>query len=331
MNTNDYNGGYQQTPNYQNGAGYGQAPNYQNNMNYGQASGYPNNMGYAQSPGNMYPGNAPVGGNALKTSKAPNIFKQFAFSFVPPMYKELARAKVGVMILLVLIVIFTACAFQYASFLLSYAISGGVGGVMELFPDFTLENGEFSIAQEFYIEEDGTVMHMTDDVSEFYYDDVEYYIDYGFDQVMLVGRYNICMYTIDDGYQEMYFDEFGDFSLSKEGIVKWGGIMILGFMLVYYICAFFFKAIWYFLMASIYLLLGMLFALIFDKEISAGHIFKAAVFAKLPFFIIAALFKCVGLDFGILGIIRAILTLAFFGLCVWFLPQKRPQAQYNRY
>lgn len=93
MNTNDYNGGYQQTPNYQNGAGYGQAPNYQNNMNYGQASGYPNNMGYAQSPGNMYPGNAPVGGNALKTSKAPNILSSLHFHLCHLCTKSLQEPK----------------------------------------------------------------------------------------------------------------------------------------------------------------------------------------------------------------------------------------------
>ena len=331
MNTNEYNAGYGQAPDYPNNAGYGQAPSYQSNAAYGQMPNNQNNMNYGQNPGDVYPGNAPAGGNNQKPPKTPNIFKQFAFSFVPPMYKELAGAKVGIMILLVLIVIAMACVFQYGSFLLSYAISGGVSGIMELFPDFTLENGEFSIAQEFYIEEDDIVIYMTEDVYEFDYDDVEYYLDYGFEQVMLVGRYNICMYTIDDGYQELYFSELGDFSLSKDGIVKWGGITIVGFVLVYYIFAFFFKAIWYFLMASIYLLLGMLLAMIFSKEISAGHIFKAAVFAKLPFFMLAALFKCVGLNFGILGIIRAVLTLVFFGFCVWCLPEKRQRTQYNRY
>ncbi len=306
MDTNEFNGVNQQAPNYQNNVGYQQP---QNNMNYSNGQG----MGY-------------VANQAPK--KAPNIFKQFAFSFVPPQYRELARAKVGSMIFLIILLVFLLTGFSFLTLAAGYVLSGGVSEMLDLFPDFSVEYGEFSIDQDFYVEEENTVVYMTEDVRYFDYDDVMDYRDEGFDSIMLVGRENMCIYS-DREFQELYFYELGDISFDKETIENTFVPMIWLILLVWYAIWFVLRVLWYFLCATIYLLVGMLLALMFGKKISAGHIFKAAVFAKIPMFIIASLWNLLPIDLSFPGIIRVLATLVLFGFGVWFLPVK--EEQYRRY
>ena len=328
------NGGYQQTPNYQNSAGYQQAPNYQNNGGYQQAPNYQNNGGFQQAPNyqnyggyQQMPNYQNNMGNQ-QPAKAPNIFKQFAFSFVPPKYKDLARAKVGSMIWLIILLVFLLTGFSFLSMLAGYVLTGGVSEMLDLFPYFEVSDGEFSIDETFYVEEDDLVMYMTDDVDEFDYYDVQSLMDEGFTEIMLVGRYNICLYE-DYEYQEMYFDEFGNLSFSKDDIAKWTGPFIWVVMLIIYVIWFVLRVFWYFLCAGVYLLIGMLLALIYGKKIDAGHIFKAAVFAKIPMFVLVSLFNMLPLEVSFPGFLRVLATLILFGFGVWFLPQK--SQQYRQY
>ena len=157
MDNNEFNGGYQQTPNYQNSAGYQQAQSYQNNGGYQQAPNYQNNGGYQQAPNyqnyggyQQMPNYQNNMGNQ-QPAKAPNIFKQFAFSFVPPKYKDLARAKVGSMIWLIVLLVFLLTGFSFLSMLAGYVLTGGVSEMLDLFPYFELSDGEFSIDESFYV------------------------------------------------------------------------------------------------------------------------------------------------------------------------------------
>lgn len=270
-------------------------------------------------------------GYGQTTSSTPNIFKQFIYSFVPPKYNELAQAKVISMILLILIVIIMASVILYGKHILSYTINDGLSDIIDSAPDFQVSGGEFSIAEDVYIEDDDLVFYLTDEIDEFDYYDVEQYLDGGFNQIMLVSRYNLCIYTLDDGYQELALRDLGTVSFTKADIVKWGDIVIYGVLLIADAFSLVGNLLWYFPAAGIYLLVGMLLALIFGKKISAGHLFKAAVFAKLPFFIIATAFKFVGFDYGILGFLRIVLTLTFFGFCIWFLPEKKEKTLYQQY
>ena len=320
-------GGYQQTPNYQNNGGYQQAPNYQNYGGYQQTPNYQNYGGYQQMPNQQMPSYQNNIGNQHPT-KAPNIFKQFAFSFVPPKYKDLARAKVGSMIWLIVLLVFLLTGFSFLSLVAGYVLTGGVSEMLDLFPYFEISDGEFYIDETFYVEEDNLVMYMTDDIDEFDYYDVQSLMDEGFTEIMLVGRYNICLYE-DYEYQEMYFDEFGDLSFTKDDIAKWTGPFIWVIMLIIYVIWFVLRVFWYFLCAGIYLLIGMLLALIYGKKIDAGHIFKAAVFAKIPMFVLVSLFNMLPLEASFPGFLRVLATLILFGFGVWFLPQK--SQQYRQY
>ena len=272
------------------------------------------NTGYGQTP-----------------SSTPNIFKQFIYSFVPPKYNELAQAKVISMILLILIVIIMASVILYGKHILSYTINDGLSDIIDSAPDFQVSGGEFSIAEDVYVEDDGLVFYLTDEIDEFDYYDVEQYLDGGFDQIMLVSRYNLCIYRLEDGYQELALRDLGTVSFTKADLVKWGDIVIYGLLLIADAFSLVGNLLWYFPAAGIYLLVGMLLALIFRKKISAGHLFKAAVFAKLPFFIIATAFKFVGFDYGILGFLRIVLTLTFFGSCIWLKKKKKEKTLYQQY
>ncbi len=321
------NAGYQQAPNYQGNAGYQQAPNYQNNAGYQQAPNYQNNAGYGQMPNQPMP-NYQNNMRNQQPAKAPNIFKQFAFSFVPPKYRDLARAKVGSMIGLIFLLVFLLTGLSFLGLIGGYVLSGGLGEVLDLFPDFEMSNGVFSIDETFYVEEDDLVMYMTDEVSEFDYYDVQSLMDEGFTSIMLVSKYNICLYE-DYEYQEMYFDEFGDLTITKEAIENFVGPIMWITMFILYAIWFVLRVLWYFLCAGVYLLIGMLLALIYGKKIDAGHIFKAAVFAKIPMFVLASLFNMLPFEFSFPGFLRVLATLILFGFGVWFLPQKRQQ--YRQY
>lgn len=298
MDNNQFNGLNQQMPNEQGNGGYQQAPNYQNNNGYQQPA------------------------------KAPNIFKQFAFSFVPPKYKDLARAKVGSMIGLICLLVFLLTGLSFLGLIGGYVLSGGIQEALDMFPDFKIENGVFSIDDTFYAEEDDLVMYLTDEVDEFDYYDVQSLMDEGFTEIMLVGKYNICLYE-DYEYQEMYFDEFGDLTITKDTIQSFVGPIMWITMFILYVIWFVLRVFWYFLCAGVYLLIGMLLALIYGKKIDAGHIFKAAVFAKIPMFVLASLFNMLPIDASFPGFLRVLATLILFGFGVWFLPQKRQQ--YRQY
>ena len=321
MNTNDYNGEFEQAPNYQNN-GYQQMPNYQNN-GYQQMPNYQNN-GYQQIPNYQY------GMNEQQPQKAPNIFKQFAFAFVPPKYKELARAKTGSMIWLIILLVFFITGIGYLLIMADYIFNSGIGETLDSMPYFELENGELFIDDELCVEEGSTIIYVTDEIREFGYDDVEELQERGFVDIMLLGRYNMCLYT-DREYKEMQYYELGDISITKDDVENWAGPYVWIIMFVVYAIWFVLRVVWYFLSAAIYLLIGMLLALIYGKQIGSGHIYRAAVYAKIPMFIFVSLWNALPLGLTFPGILKVIVTLVFLGLGVWFLPEKKPEYQYQQY
>ena len=251
--------------------------------------------------------------------KAPNIIKQFVFSFVPPKYAELVNAKVGSMILMVCILILFMSSLL---FVVGIWEEGGINEMIGIFPDFEVRNGELFIEEPYFDDEDNNVWYITDEIEEFHYEDVEYYLNQGNEKVVLIGRYNVCTYE-DGEFKEASLEEFEDDIFSNEDIEQRAYpivyIMFLGSALIVFVG----KVCWYFICSAIYFLVGMLIAKIMGKKISNVHIFKAAVYAKIPFFVIANIIKLFGIGFGVMAIPRELLTLIFLAFCIKNLPQKQ--------
>ncbi len=258
------------------------------------------------------------GMNVIQTKKAPNIFKQFIFSFVPPKYAELANAKVVSMILMVCILILFISSLLFA---VEIWEEGGINEMVGIFPDFEVRNGELFIEEPYFDDEDNNVWYITDEIEEFQYEDVEYYLNQGNEKVVLIGRYNVCIYE-DGEFKEASLKEQGDDIFSnkdiEESVYPFVYIMFLGSVLIVFVG----KVCWYFISSAIYLLIGMLIAKIMGKKISNVNTFKAAVYAKIPFFVIANIIKLFGIGFGVMAIPRELLTLIFLACCIKHLPQK---------
>ena len=259
------------------------------------------------------------GMNTAQAKKAPNIFKQFIFSFIPPKYAELANAKVGSMILMVCIVVLFMSSLL---FVVGIWEEGGINEMIGICPDFEVRNGELFIEEPYFDDEDNNVWYITDEIEEFHYEDVEYYLNQGNEKVVLIGRYNVCIYE-DGEFKEESLEEFGDDIFSNEDIEEslypFVYIMFLGSVLIVFVG----KVCWYFICSAIYLLIGTLIAKIMGKKISNVNTFKAAVYAKIPFFVIANIIKLFGIGFGVMAIARELLTLIFLAFCIKHLPQKQ--------
>ena len=259
------------------------------------------------------------GMNVIQTKKAPNIFKQFIFSFIPPKYAELANAKVGSMILMVCIVVLFMSSLL---FVVGIWEEGGINEMIGIFPDFEVRNGELFIEEPYFDDENNNVWYITDEIEEFHYEDVEYYLNQGNEKVVLIGRYNVCLYE-DGEFKEESLEEFGDDIFSNEDIEQraYPIVYVMFFCTAIIVCVG--KVCWYFICSAIYLLIGMLIAKIMGKKISNVNTFKAAVYAKIPFFVIANIIKLFGIGFGVMAIPRELLTVIFFAFCIKHLPQKQ--------
>jgi len=315
MNTYDPNN---INPNPQN---YDQAGNIQGNPYYNQGNPYQQAGPY---PGNGYQNfnQNPVYNNAA-AQKAPNIFQQFAYSFVPPKYAALSNVKTGSMIGFVTLLTLIVTLFTFIQVVIGYLSFGGVESILDEVPDFSIRNGKFSIEEDFMLDEEDVFLFFTEDIDEFTYDDVKDLYDEGYTDILLIGRDKLCMMQ-DREYQEFYFRDMSNATIDKNWInnslmpIIWVCIGI-GFLIFYV-----FRTLWYFVCAAVYMLIAMLIASISRKNISAGNLFKAAVYAKVLMFVVALLLSLIPIvNIAVPGIFRIIITIVFLAFGVQYLPQKR--------
>ncbi len=262
-------------------------------------------------------------GNAQAQQKAPNIFMQFAYSFVPPKYGRLTKVKTGSMIGFVTLFMLVITLVSFVAMGLQYIVSGGVEEILDELPDFELADGVFSIDEEYMLDEGSTFVFLSEYEEVFTSDDVRELSSMGYRTILLVTRDKICM--LNNGqYQEYYFYQMGsDIELNKEWIVNFLMPVIWVFLAMFFVLFFVFRSFWYFVCAAVYLLIAMLIALICQKKVSAGDLFRVAVYAKVPMFVVALLLSVLPfVHFSVPGILRTVITIVIVGFGVWSLPQK---------
>ena len=321
---------YQQGSYNQRGNAFQQG-NYNQQGNAYQQGSY-NQQGNAYQQGNYTQQGDPYGGNSYgnysggssEPQKAPNIFKQFAFSFVPPLYEQLTRVKVGSMIGFVTLLVFVATLLSFVSTTAAFA-SINMEKVAKELPEFALENGRLYMEEDFLFDEGNVFVYMTEDIDSFSYDDADEIADEGYQDVMLVGRDRISLMQNGE-YQQLDFSDLGDsFALSREWIATKMAPFIMVIIIVLYIVFFLWRILWYFLCAAVYLLFAMLIASVMNKRVPAEALFRTAVYAKVLMFVVVTFLDLIPLiDLSVPFLLRVVITTVFMGFAIAKLPDNRP-------
>lgn len=320
---------YQQSNAYQQGNPYQQSNAYQQGTPYQQGNTYQQGNAYQQGnfyqQGNAYGGNGygNYGGNA-ETQKAPNIFQQFAFSFVPNLYDRLARVKTGSMIGFVTLLVLVATLLSFITVVVEFASVDMEKLAAEL-PEFKLTGGRLYMEEDFLYDEGNIFVYMTEDIDAFTYDDAAGMIDEGYQDVMLVGRDRISIMQNGE-YQQLDFSDLGNsFELSREWIATKLAPFIMVVMVLGYIVFFLWRVLWYFLCAAVYLLFAMLIASVMKKQVPEGALFRTAVYAKVLMFVVVTFLNLIPfVDISVPFLLRVVITTVFMGFAIAKLPDSNP-------
>lgn len=261
------------------------------------------------------------GGNP-EPEKAPNIFQQFVLAFIPPQYNRLTKVRTGSMIGFVTLLALVATILSFVSFALSFsAISGS--GWSDAIPDFEVADGRLYIDEDFEFDESGMYVYITDEISGFTYDAASQIADQGYRNIILIGRDRISIMQNGE-YQQGDFRNLGDdLEISKDWIVNTFMPLMMGFIAVGYIIFFVGRVFWYFLCAAVYLLFALLIAAMMKKQLSAGALFRTAVYSKVLMFVIMTLLDLVPFVYiPIPFILRIAITIGFMGFAIAKLPER---------
>lgn len=317
--------GYQQGNPYQQGSGYQQGNPYQQGSAYQQGNPYQQGNAYQQlhpyksnGYGNQG-GSYNYGGNS-EQQKAPNILQQFGLSFIPPRYDELTRVKTGSMIGFVTLLALVATIISFLSLMIGFSPSD-MKEVAGYLPDFEISGGRLHLEEDFVYDEEPIVIYMTEYIEEFTYEDAAELADEGYQDILLVGRDRISLMQNGE-YQQLDFADFGsELEISRDWIIEQLIPIIMVVIVIGYICFFIGRICWYFLCAAIYMLFGMLIASVMKKQLSAGALYRTAVYAKVLMFVIATLLSAV--PFVVLSVpfmFRFVITMVFMGFAIAKLP-----------
>lgn len=265
----------------------------------------------------------PYGNNPVQL-KVPNIFEQFAYAFVPPKYGSLTKVKVGSMIGFVTLLTLLATILSVVNIFIAFSLLGSPLSVLEDVPDFELKNGRFYIDEEYVFDDGDMLVYLTDEIDEFTYDYVDYYKELGYSELILVGRDKISL--LNNGqYQEKRFKDMDmseNFIINKEWIKETFMPILWIFMVVGCVLFFIIRTLWYFFCAMLYFLVALVVASIMQKKVSAGALYRTAVYSKVLMFVVGMVLGLMPyVNISVPGIINIVITIAFMCFAIYMLPK----------
>lgn len=250
--------------------------------------------------------------------------KQFAYSFVPPLYHGLTKVKVGSMILFVTLLALIATLLSFGSVMVAFS-SIDMEKIAAQMPEFKLSGGQLYMKEDFMFDEGSVFVYMTDDIDSFSYDDADEIADEGYQDVMLVGRDRISIMQNGE-YQQLDFSDLGSsFELSREWIATGLAPFVKVIIVIAYIVYFLWRVLWYFLCAAVYMLFGMLINSIMNKQVPGEALYRTAVYAKVPMFVVLTFLDLIPFaDLSLPFLFRVAFTIVFMGIAIAKLPDNRP-------
>lgn len=253
----------------------------------------------------------------------PHFFMQFPYAFNPTKYGVLSNINTGAMIGFVALLLAICTLVTYIGFAISFNDTEAFNEVMDVFPYFKVDDGEFYIEEDFEYDDPNkeVYVYFSDDYDSFSLGDAEELHTEGYDSVMLISRTNLVLES-DGEYNQLSFKDFGTISFDKDWIID---SLIPGLFVFVSVCFIFYyiaRSFWYFFCAMIYMLIAMICAKIFHRDIAAGVLFKASVYAKVLMTVVACLLSVLPVAITIPAFIRTMITLAMIIAAFGYLPQR---------
>lgn len=274
--------------------------NYNTNGNW-----YQENDPYMNSYGNYNP----------EPPKTPNIFEQFVLSFIPPRYNRLTKVRTGSMIGFVTLLVLIATIISFAETAVSFAFGDVKEWVNEL-PEFEIKGGRLHIEKDFLYDESGMFVYLTDDIDGFSYEDAAALAAEGYQNVLLAGRDRISIMQNRE-YRQVDFSNFGSMEISRDWFVDTMMPLMMIAVILGYIIYFVGRVLWYFLCATVYLLIAMIITSIMKKQQPAGALFRVAVYSKVLMFVVATFLSEVPfVNYSVPFIFRVAITVVFMGIAI---------------
>lgn len=276
--------------------------------------------------GNWYQENDPYMNNSYgnynpEPPKAPNIFEQFVFSFIPPQYNRLTKVRTGSMIGFVTLLALIATIISFAETAVSFAF-GDVKEWVNQLPEFEIKGGRLHIEKDFLYDESGMFVYLTDDIDGFSYEDAASIAAEGYQNVILAGRDSISIMQ-NRKYQQADFSNFGSMEISRDWFIDTMMPLAMIGIVLGYIIYFVGRVLWYFLCAAVYLLFAMIIASIMKKQQTAGALFRVAVYSKVLMFVVAAFLSEVPfVNYSVPFMFRVAITVVFMGFAIAQLPEQ---------
>jgi len=296
--------------------------NQQTNANPGQQGNFYQQTNPYMDNGYGSYGSAYHSDSDPDSQEAPNIFRQFVLSFIPPQYGRLTKVRTGSMILFVTLLALVATIISFAGMAFSYS-SGDVKEWLNALPDFEVSDGRLYMAEDFVFDEDGMFIYLTDKINGFSYDDASEIARQGYRNVLLAGRDRLSLLQNGE-YQQLNFRNLGsDVTLNKNWIADTVMPVMMILIAIGYIVFFVGRIFWYFLCAAVYLLFALLMAQMMKKKQSAGALFRTAVYSKVLMFVVTTLLGVIPfVHFSVPFILRIVITMVFMGFAIAKLPER---------
>lgn len=254
--------------------------------------------------------------------KAPNIFQQFVLAFIPPQYNRLTKVKTGSMIGFVTLLALIATILSFVKFAVGFAAFDG-SGWSDAIPDFEVTDGRLYIDGDYEFDESGMYVYITDGISGFTYDDASQIAARGYRSIVLIGRDRISILQNGE-YQQGNFRDLGDdMEISKDWIVNTFMPLMMVFITVGYLFFFVGRVFWYFLCAAVYMLFALIIASILKKQLSAGALFRTAVYSKVLMFVVMTFLNLIPFVSNFVPfILRIAITVGFMAFAIAKLPDR---------
>ena len=217
--------------------------------------------------------------------------------FSPKEYGKILKEKTNKAVWFTILMIFLCTMIRYV--IPTFALIAGMGGMKDIIinevPEFSLENGEFTLEKR--IEKDdelsGVYVLIDTDVKKFTNDDVPN----GVIEAVLISKTNMLVYNEYTGFtgetQEALFSEWKDITITNKTIIDNVGFVYFGIVIML-ISMYFFELGKYLMMGLFYSLFMLVYVKMFMLPTSFGQVFKTSVYAQAIGTLVYAITCCIG-------------------------------------
>lgn len=234
----------------------------------------------------------------MNTSKKCNIFKRFAYAFVPSKYGTLAYQSGGstFLFLILFTLLITFINVSHVFYILNSALQdtfhvNSFGQIIDVnVSDFTLENGELDLEEPLNYSVEKICIYIDSDVNEITMSDIDYLVkNSGFDEFILGSKTNMCIYNGQTGeIQITKYSQLTNKKITKQDLVnlvdEWTSAKKIGPFL--FGILFVFELIGHAFLALVACVAFWIVNLFLHKNARGGKIFAMSIYVMVPWMVV---------------------------------------------